>query len=77
VGILDMEQPCTKHILAQYRGVCPQCKGLSINHGTDVLPSLLDLIPSGIRHRITTGSGQEGRLHSGLSDRLGWIVDKG
>jgi hypothetical protein len=23
-GILDMELPCTKHILAQYRGVCPQ-----------------------------------------------------
>jgi hypothetical protein len=25
VGILDIEPPCTKHILAQYRGVCPQC----------------------------------------------------
>jgi hypothetical protein len=25
VGTLDMEPPCTKHILAQYRGVCPQC----------------------------------------------------
>ena len=25
VGILDMEPPCTKHVLAQYRGVCPQC----------------------------------------------------
>ena len=23
VGILDMEPPCTKHILAQYRGCCP------------------------------------------------------
>jgi hypothetical protein len=21
-----MELPCTKHILAQYRGLCPQCK---------------------------------------------------
>jgi hypothetical protein len=20
-----MELPCTKHVLAQYRGVCPQC----------------------------------------------------
>jgi hypothetical protein len=28
VGILDMEPPCTKHILAQYRGVCPQCDTL-------------------------------------------------
>jgi hypothetical protein len=28
VGILDMEPPCTKHILAQYRGLCPQCKHL-------------------------------------------------
>ena len=26
VGILDMEPPCTKHVLAQYRGVCPQCQ---------------------------------------------------
>jgi hypothetical protein len=24
VGILDIEPPCTKHELAQYRGVCPQ-----------------------------------------------------
>ena len=24
VGILDMEPPCTKHVLTQYRGVCPQ-----------------------------------------------------
>jgi hypothetical protein len=28
VGILDMEPPCTKHILAQYRGVCPQWESL-------------------------------------------------
>jgi hypothetical protein len=28
VGILDMELPCTKHILAQYRGLCPQCEEL-------------------------------------------------
>jgi hypothetical protein len=25
IGILDMEPPCTKHVLAWYRGVCPQC----------------------------------------------------
>jgi hypothetical protein len=25
IGILDIEPPCTEHILAQYRGVCPQC----------------------------------------------------
>jgi hypothetical protein len=25
VGILDLELPCTKHILAQYRGLCSQC----------------------------------------------------
>jgi hypothetical protein len=24
VGILDTEPPCTKHVLAQCRGVCPQ-----------------------------------------------------
>ena len=25
VGILDIEPPCTKHVLTQYREVCPQC----------------------------------------------------
>jgi hypothetical protein len=30
VGILDMDPPCTKHILAQYRGVCPQCQDVQI-----------------------------------------------
>jgi hypothetical protein len=30
VGILDMEPSCTKHVLAQYRGVCPQCHDIVI-----------------------------------------------
>ena len=25
VSILDMEPPCTKQVLSQYRGICPQC----------------------------------------------------
>jgi hypothetical protein len=29
VGILDMEPSCTKHVLAQYRGVCPQCENVA------------------------------------------------
>ena len=33
VGILDMEPPCTKHVLAQYRGVCPQWEEHPSAHG--------------------------------------------
>jgi hypothetical protein len=32
VGILDMEPPCTKHILAQYKGVCPQWLSVANAH---------------------------------------------
>jgi hypothetical protein len=37
VGILDMEPPCTKHILSQYREVCPQCL-----EGKDILMEDMD-----------------------------------
>jgi hypothetical protein len=50
---------------------------LPISHGTVVLPSLPDLIPSGIRLRITVGNSQEGRFHGGPSDRFGRIIDEG
>jgi hypothetical protein len=30
VGTLDKELPCTKHMLAQFRELCPQCKGKKI-----------------------------------------------
>jgi hypothetical protein len=43
-----MEPPCTKHVLAQYRGVCPQCDrlGLSLNLPDEIIDhvgQLLDL----------------------------------
>jgi hypothetical protein len=40
VGILDMEPPCTKHILSQYRGVCPQCiHVLTLSRSLATLPA--------------------------------------
>jgi hypothetical protein len=50
---------------------------LPIGYGTDILPSLLDLIPSGIRHCITMSCGGEGRHPGGPSDCLGWIIAEG
>ena len=58
--------------------ICPKItERFPIGHGTTVLPSFSDLIPSGIGLRITTGDGREGRLHSGPSDHFGRIIDEG
>jgi hypothetical protein len=58
VGTLDMEPPCTKHILSQYRGICPQCSPLARS-----CDSRCDLISSRLR-RLFLPSGPWGRNHS-------------
>jgi hypothetical protein len=58
VGTLDMEPPCTKHILSQYRGICPQCSPLARS-----CDSRCDLISSRLR-RFFLPSGPLGRNHS-------------
>ena len=48
VGILDIESPCTKHVLTQYREVCPQWDGswfqYSIGYTSSVGVGLLEEI---------------------------------
>ena len=50
VGILDIEPPCTGHVLAQYREVCPQCWQLVnlLSHRVEDQSDLIKDLSSGL-----------------------------